>query len=113
MSRTPINYHYHDDHYLVLKGRQDIPVKNIDPFNTSILITKGYTDSKQEDSGPCTYGTILDCGDASQNDRLYKIRVMKTGCIILEMAENIKITPIMVEQYCRPNNKEKQDRHLR
>ena len=66
MSRMPINYDYNDDHYEVLKARQNKAVKYKNAFQEFVNIPIGSTVVVQwEDGSPWTNGTIVDKGDAS------------------------------------------------
>ena len=46
-----------------------------------------------------THGTIVDKGDTSQNFGSYKIRVMKTRCIMIRNSRQPKMTTITAKQY--------------
>ena len=48
-----------------------------------------------------THGTTVGAWDHNHNNRSYRIRITRTGCIVTRNSQHIKTTPITAEQYLR------------
>ena len=55
----------------------------------------------RDDSGPWTYGTIIEHGMQDHGGRIYKIQITKMACSMMMMVWHVKLTPIIADQYFR------------
>ena len=56
---------------------------------------------QREDGRPWIRGSITEKGDQNHTDQSYKVCMTKTGQLITETANILKMTPITSEQYLR------------
>ena len=54
-----------------------------------------------EDRGLWTLGTVVGHGSDNYMGRSYKLRMMKTGCIITRTKRHMRSTPVSAEVYPR------------
>ena len=77
-----------DEHYKTLVEREAKADKNYDTLSNYHPIPIGSTIVEREDRGPLTHGTIIDKGDQSHNDQLYRIYMAKMRWLIMRNAEH-------------------------
>ena len=101
----PIKVDYAEGHHDALIKGKNMVVKPMILFENFCFPT-GLTVSVLQEGGLPTHGTIADKGEDNHNDRSHKIRVTKTGQLIIRYSRHVKITHISAE-HCpdRPDHR--------
>ena len=81
--QSTLIYNYDEDHYYLLKLRQNSLVKKNDTLHKHVFILTGSTVAVQrEDSRTLMHGTVMDHGSDVDCGWPYKIYIRKTGRMV-------------------------------
>ena len=94
-------YNYDEDHYNVLKVRQNKLWKNSFTQRTYFSTDRAYSNHTKRRWWTWTYGSVIECGNKDHSHRSCRISTTKTGKIVTRNTRHIKQTSVTVEQYLR------------
>ena len=82
--------------------------KNSDILNEHTVKPLGSTVADQtEDDGPWTHGLVTDHGDSDHNGRLYKMKILNTGRIVIRNTRHVS-----AQQYLRDHMSREHDTYI-